>query len=255
MRDSNTQWTQKFHHGDCLSLMGKMETESVGLIVTSPPYNLRNSTGNGMKDGRGSKWASAQLRHGYESHVDNMPYDEYVQWQRDCLSAMLRVLRNDGAVFYNHKDRVQGGLLQSPDEIVRGFPVRQRIIWHRSGGINFNRGYFLPNCETIYLLCKPAFKLAAKANAVGCVWRISQERNNSHPAPFPVELAKRCIASTTAEVVLDPFAGSGTVALAAEMCGRRWIGMDVSESYCEAAYARWRDYVKNYVPSSYAKIS
>jgi modification methylase len=65
--------------------MNKMPAESIGVIVTSPPYNLRNSTGNGMKDGRGGKWENAQLVNGYDTHEDNMPYEEYVKWQRDCL--------------------------------------------------------------------------------------------------------------------------------------------------------------------------
>jgi DNA modification methylase len=47
--------------GDCLSIMREMPDECLYLIVTSPPYNLKNSTGNGMKDGRGGKWKNAAL--------------------------------------------------------------------------------------------------------------------------------------------------------------------------------------------------
>ena len=157
-------WINKVHCGDCVSLMGRMPVGSVGLIVTSPPYNLRNSTGNGMKDGRGGKWPKAQLINGYQDHSDNMPHADYVKWQRDCLTSTMRVLREDGAIFYNHKWRVQSGLLQDRNEIVEGFPVRQIIIWKRDGGINFNSGYFLPTYEVIYLIAKPGFKLAPKAN-------------------------------------------------------------------------------------------
>ncbi len=232
------RWLNQAHCGDCIQLMNSMPAESVGLIVTSPPYNLRNSTGNGMKDGRGGKWEKAQLINGYESHDDNMPHDQYVEWQRKCLTAMMRVLRNDGAIFYNHKWRVQGGLLQDRHDIVQGFPVRQIIIWQRSGGINFNAGYFLPTYEVIYMICKPDFKLAPKANAQGDVWNISQESNNPHPAPFPVELAQRCIRSTNAEIILDPFLGSGSTAIAAEACGRQWIGLEISDEYCKLARER-----------------
>ena len=63
----------KVHCGDCLTLMGKMPASSIGLIVTSPPYNLRNSTGNGLKDGRGGKWPRAGLIHGYQGHADDLP--------------------------------------------------------------------------------------------------------------------------------------------------------------------------------------
>lgn len=233
-------WLNKVHCGDCVKLLDKMPVGSVDLVVTSPPYNLRNSTGNGMKDGRGGKWEKAQLINGYETHEDNMPHEEYVEWQRKCLRSMMRVLSEDGAIFYNHKWRVQGGLLQDRHDIVSEFPVRQIIIWQRAGGINFNPGYFLPTYEVIYLICNPGFKLAAKANALGDVWNIPQDMNNPHPAPYPVELAQRCIQSTTAKVVLDPFIGSGTTAIAAEQCKREWIGIDISKEYCKLANERIR---------------
>ncbi|HXG64428.1 MAG TPA: site-specific DNA-methyltransferase [Blastocatellia bacterium] len=218
--------------------MNQMPVESIPLIVTSPPYNLRNSTGNGLKDGRGGKWEKAELLKGYETHGDDMPYDQYVEWQRLCLEAMMRVLTRDGAIFYNHKWRVQGGLLQDRHEIIKDFPVRQIIIWKRKGGINFNPGYFLPTYEVIYLICKPDFRLAPKANAQGDIWTIQQESNNPHPAPFPVELAERCIRSTNAQVVLDPMIGSGTTAIAAEACGRDWIGIEISKKYSKLAQQR-----------------
>ena len=158
-----------------------------------------------MKDGRGGKWSSAALLEGYKSHGDNMPHEEYVSWQRESLAEMLRLLTPDGAIFYNHKWRVQGGLLQDRSDIVDGFPVRQILIWRRKGGINFNPGYFLPTYEVIYLIAKPKFRLAPKANAVGDVWEFTQESDNSHPAPFPVALIDRIVSSTSAELVLDPF--------------------------------------------------
>ena len=232
------KWIGRVHCGDCVELMGKMPSGSVDLIVTSPPYNLRNSTGNGFKNGRGGKWAKAQLLKGYDTSEDAMPHDEYVAWQRRCLTEMMRVLHENGAIFYNHKWRVQAGLLQDRSDIVAGFPVRQIIIWQRAGGLNFNPGYFLPTYEVIYLIAKPDFVLATKANAVGDVWRIPQDRTNPHPAAFPLALPQRCIESTTAEVILDPFLGSGTVAIAAELAGRNWIGLEISPNYCKLANER-----------------
>ena len=233
-----TPWLRQVHHGDCVELIGQLPQQSIDLIVTSPPYNIKNSTGNGLKNGSGGKWPQAELIKGYIGHDDAMPHADYVDWQRQCLRAMMRVLKDDGAIFYNHKWRVQRGLLQDRADIVDGFPVRQIIIWQRSGGINFNPGYFLPTYEVIYIIAKPGFRLAPKANAHGDVWRIPQESKNPHPAPFPLELAQRCIESTTAKVVLDPFMGSGTTAIAAERAGREWIGIDISEAYCELARER-----------------
>lgn len=224
--------------GDAVETMQLLPSESIDLVVTSPPYNLKNSTGNGMKDGRGGKWANAKLQHGYDNYDDNMPHVEYISWQRKCLGEMLRVLKPTGAIFYNHKWRVQNGLIQDRHDIVTGFPVRQIIIWRRKGGINFNKGYFLPTYEVIYIIAKPEFVLAEKANALGDVWEIMQDTNNPHPAPFPLVLAERIISSTNAKVVLDPFMGSGTVGLAAKRLGRKFIGIDLSEAYCESARAR-----------------
>lgn len=233
-----SELSNSFIHGDCLTVLEKLPSESVDLIFTSPPYNLRNSTGNGMKDGRGGKWSNARLLQGYGDYTDNLPHEGYVEWQKACLSEMFRVIKEDGAIFYNHKWRVQKGLLQDRQDIVSDFPVRQIIIWKRSGGINFNPGYFLPTYEVIYLITKPKFRLAEKANRYGDVWEFSQEYKNPHPAPFPLPLAKRVVSSTNADLVLDPFMGSGTTALAALELGRQFVGIDNSLEYCKMALNR-----------------
>ena len=233
--------SMKLIQGDCLEVMKALPDNSVDVVVTSPPYNIKNSTGNGLKNGSGGKWPQAALLNGYNGHSDDMPHAEYVAWQRKCLEAMMRVLSLDGAIFYNHKWRVQNGLLQDRSDIVAGFPVRQIIIWKRAGGINFNAGYFLPTYEVIYLIAKPDFKLAPKANAQGDVWDIPQARDNKHPAPFPIELAQRCIAATNEGVVLDPFMGSGTTGVACVQTGRDFIGIEIDPTYFEIATRRIED--------------
>ena len=228
--------------GDTIEIMKTMPDSSVDLVVTSPPYNLKNSTGNGMKDGRGGKWANAALQKGYSNYNDNMPHEEYVKWQRDCLTEMMRLIPENGAIFYNHKWRVQDGLLQDRQDIVKNFPVRQIIIWKRAGGLNFNAGYFLPTYEVIYLIAKPKFKLIPKANALGDIWEVPQEMKNGHPAPFPVKLIDRIISSTDAKIILDPFMGSGTTAISAINFNRSYIGIDISPDYCESAEKRIKQY-------------
>lgn len=233
-----TKFIDKIICGDTIEIMKKIPDGSVNLIVTSPPYNLKNSTGNGMKDGRGGKWANAALQKGYSHYNDNMPHKEYVNWQKDCLTEMMRLIPEDGAIFYNHKWRVQDGLLQDRQDIVNRFPVRQIIIWRRKGGINFNPGYFLPTYEVIYLIPKPKFKLVPKANAYGDVWEFTQEMNNLHPAPFPITLIDRIISSTSAKIILDPFSGSGTTAIVAMGLKRHFIGIELSPEYCEMSEKR-----------------
>lgn len=234
------EFLNKIVCGSTVDIMKQIPDGKIDLVVTSPPYNLKNSTGNGMKDGRGGKWANAALQNGYSHHNDCMPHDEYVKWQRECLTEMMRLLSDTGAIFYNHKWRVQNGLLQDREDIVEGFPVRQIIIWKRKGGLNFNAGYFLPTYEVIYIIAKPKFVLAPKANAYGDVWDFTQEMNNEHPAAFPVTLIDRIISSTNAKVVLDPFMGSGTTAISAINFNRNYIGIDISPEYCKMANNRIR---------------
>lgn len=224
--------------GDAISVMERLPAGCIDLIITSPPYNLKNSTGGGFSNGSGGKWENACLLGGYASYRDNMPYNDYVVWQRACLTEMFRLLTNTGAIFYNHKWRVQDGLLQDRSDIVKGFPVRQIIIWKRKGGINFNSGYFLPTYEVIYLITKPKFRLAKKMNACGDVWEFTQERNNPHPAPFPLLLAERMVTSARAKIVLDPFMGSGTTLAAAKKFNISYIGIEKSFKYCERASKR-----------------
>ena len=231
--------TDKIIHGDCLQVMKNFPDKCVDVVITSPPYNLLNSTGNGLKKNTNvGKWKNAAIKNGYAEYDDNMPYDEYIFCQRECVAEMCRIIKDDGAIFYNNKNRVQGGLLQDRGEILKGFPLRQIITWKRSGAINFNPGYFLPTTEQIYLVCNKNFKLAKGANKFTDVWEIKQEMNNPHPAPFPEELIDRIISSTTGKIILDPFAGSGTTGVSAKKFDRNFILIEKSQKYCELAKAR-----------------
>lgn len=135
--------------------------------------------------------------------------------------------------------------------ITNGLPLRQIIVWKRSGGFNFNPTYFVPTTEQIYMICKPNFKLVKGANKYSDVWEITQEMNNPHPAPFPVELSDRIITSTDAKIILDPFGGSGTVAISSLKAKRNFILIEQSEKYCEMAMKRienkdWKGQEINY---------
>ena len=226
-------------HGDCLEVMRALPDKCIDVIITSPPYNLLNSTGNGLKiNTKTGKWKNAAIKEGYNDYTDNMPYVDYIAWQKECVGEMVRIIKDDGAIFYNNKNRVQNGLIQDRGEIVREFPLRQIITWKRKGAIDFNAGYFLPTTEQIYLICRKPFKLAKGANKFTDVWEIAQEMNNPHPAPFPEELIDRIVQSTTGQIVLDPFCGSGTTAVSAKKFGRDFIMIEQSIKYCNLAFAR-----------------
>ena len=244
MTDPLAPWLNRIIHGDALDVMSQMPRDSIDLVVTSPPYNVRNSTGNGLTDRKG-KWPHNQLRHGYPGHSDDMPRGDYVDWQRECLAEMLDLIKPTGAIFYVHRPRVQGGLQESPrdivDHICASQHLRQEIIWVKNGGINHNRGYFTPSYEVIYLLVKKAKNgwLRREDTAAWTdVWQIPRVAFSSHPAPFPSELARRAIEASTGSVVLDPFMGSGSTAVAALEQGWDYIGIDIAEEYCRTAEAR-----------------
>lgn len=226
--------------GDALEVMREIPAESYGLALTSPPYNLLNSRGGGMRPGAKSKWRHAKYREGqgYDTYRDNIPEADYQDWLYRALSELMRILRPDGAAFVVFKWRQQYGLQQDRREVFGRLPVRQTLIWARPGGINFNKGYFLPNYEVIYLIANPDFALAPGANAQGCIWSHQPDYDNPHPAPFPLSLAKQVISSTLDNgPVIDPFCGSGTAGVAAASMGRDFLGIDLSPDYCEYARA------------------
>ena len=246
-------------NGDALSVLKTFPSESVDLVVTSPPYNLNDGNNryyyklkrfrNGIeKRGcypvNGMDYVKDFSFNGYAEHDNGMPYADYVKWQRACLKQMLRLIKPDGTIFYNHKWRIQNGLLNDRSDIMKGFPVRQIIIWDKGGSVNFNDTYFLPSFEVIYMITKGGFKLTKGANLKRDVWYLSPQKGSNHPAPFPEALSDKIISSTEAKIVLDPFMGSGTTAVSALKCGRKYIGIDNAEEYVKMAEARIREYLR-----------
>ncbi len=227
------------HLGDCLEVMRSLPSNSVDLIFTSPPYNLGTSTtGSRFPEGNG-QWGKPPLADGYASHDDAMPYAEYVSWQKEVLSECWRLLTDKGAIYYNHKPRVQSGVLQTPLDLNPNLPVRQIVIWKRSGGFNFNASFYLPTHEWVVIFAKPDFRLRdRKASGAKDVWEVAQEMKNEHPAPFPVALPMIALETTTAQVILDPFAGSGTVGVACARMGRKFIGIELDPGYHKSASER-----------------
>jgi len=217
------------YHGDCLDVLPTLT--GVDLVVTSPPYNLsgdgNNSAGTYFRN----------LEDGYATYGDDMAHADYVSWQRDVVRACWDALSDDGAIFYNHKPRVGGDRVRLPLELVPDdLPIRQVIVWDRGSGFNRQRTYFVPAHEWVLLVAKPAFR--TNTRSVDDVWRIPFETGSEHPAPFPMALASRAIGSTDAATVLDPFTGSGTTLVAAKRLGRKAIGVELDERYCEIAAKR-----------------
>lgn len=218
---------------DCLEGMNQLDDESVDLVVTSPPYNLGS-----MKKGShyGKKKGELLV---YGEYEDNMEKKEYESWQRKVLLECYRVIKDTGAIFYNHKPRIMNGEFDNRYNLFP-IPLRQEIIWYRGGGINFCGTFFVPNTERIYLFAKNKFKIHVKYIGYGEVWNIRFDINVKHPASFPLELPKRCILSCTEEndIILDPFMGSGTTAVACKQLNRNFIGFEINKEYCDMANIR-----------------
>lgn len=244
--------TATLYNADCADVLPQLS--GVDLAFTSPPYNLGNTAvGSGEfpkignysanaklgKRGGGGKWSGGALADGYGLHDDAMPHDEYVAWQHRVLAALWETLSDTGAIFYNHKVRVMNGIAVTPLEYNPGLPLRQVIIWRRAGGVNFSPAFYLPTHEWIALFAKASFRLRDKgASGIGDVWEVAQESGTEHPAPFPVGLPLRALETTTAQVVLDPFMGSGTVGIACHAKGRRFIGIEREPRWFDLACKR-----------------
>lgn len=216
------------YHADCMEIMHEFRPD---LVVTSPPYNLGDMNGG-----------LANLSGGYDSYADEMTPEQYDEWQRSVLATLWDLVGlSDGAIFYNHKPVIRDGVAMLPLRLLPPRVVlRQIITWDRGIGVNWSPGHFLPVSEWIMLLAHPEFRLRDKtASHASDVWRFPPELTASeHPAPFPLGLPERAIAATDAQVILDPFMGSGTTLRAAKNLGRKAIGIDTSERYCELAAKR-----------------
>ena len=207
-------------------------------VATSPPYN-KSFKGRG-KNGAKSNWPKSKLMEDdYTLHNDNLPEDVYVQWQRDFLDAALQAVGDCGVVLYNIGRRIKDLSEDRRQDIVSGFPVRQTIIWNR--GSSNNQGgrvpsIFPPIYELIYVISGKDWRLPARwlpeMRKWGDVWsiRFQNQNHNPHPAPFPLELAERMV-KTVDGPIADPFAGSGTIGIAAETLGIPYYLNDHSAEY------------------------
>ena len=223
----------KLLNGDCLELMKGMPDESVDLIITSPPYNLGNTHHTGGKRFKP-----------YGKYNDDMKELDYQDWQIEVLNECFRVLKSDGSMLYNHKNRISKGVQITPYQWIlkTDFIVKQEIVW-QNGSQNFDKIRFYPFTERIYWLAKsPKTKLfnainhhdiftKADWNSVGTKGKFKRA--------FPVKMVDDLLSCfPDANVVLDPFMGSGTTGVACKNLNRNFIGMELDEDYFSIAKER-----------------
>lgn len=221
--------------GDCrdvLPTLGKVDG-----VVTSPPYNLGNVKKGSFYEGK-SKGETIS----YNSHDDDMPDDEYLQWQHWLITNCFELLNDGGMIAYNHKPRTISGVYDDRRNLIP-LPIRQEIIWDRCCMVNFSGSFFAPQFETVFIVAKDGWRPQKHAVGWGNIWRIPPVPNPLHPAPFPLALASRLVEGCTepGALVLDPFTGSGTTGIAAVQSGRRFVGCEIDPQYFDIACRRIED--------------
>jgi len=228
----------EIYHGDCREILPTLEAESVDLVVTSPPYNTlplqHKPSGIHAKRRSGiNQW----IKKASVSYKDNRPEEEYQEWLSDIVTECLRVCR--GLVWINHKVRYRKGRAVHPVRFLK-FPIYAEVVWDRHCSMALNCKRYAPSHENLWAFGKPHV-WHDDLNTLMSVWRIRFDYDdNAHPCSFPIEIAKRPIASSSDpnDLILDPFMGSGTTLVAAKELHRRCIGIELEEASCEIAVNR-----------------
>jgi len=242
----------ELYTGDCAQVMAeRIETASIDLIVTSPPYWNQRAY---------SFWPQ---------------YDDYMADVARWISEAARVLKPGRHCFWVIPDKLPwppkengtGERLYMPiyaDTERRaadaGFTCEFPIVWCKPHGTRKMFGSYpypptvihTPMTERICVWRKPGapdnrrkshesrFSKEQWVAWAKDTWDISPQSNSKHPAPFPIELPTRILTlwSFVGDTVLDPFVGSGTTGEAAILLKRRFIGIDIAAEYVELARQR-----------------
>jgi len=240
---------------DSLKGLSQITSNSVHLIVTSPPFNVRIA---------------------YTNHSDNLPHSKYLSWMKTVWINCYRVLVDGGRICINidstvnlEKDKLPEHFhplhVEFTNQLIEiGYIYRGEICWKKQNvcGKNTAWGSFAScSCPHIrrnheYIVIASKGKMKLDGDSMKCdltpeefqewtlsEWRFSPATSTNakgHPASFPEELPKRCIKlfSYVGNIVLDPFNGIGTTTLVASKLGRSYIGIDNSSEYCQIARER-----------------
>lgn len=210
-------------NNDVLIAMRKyIKDDSIDLIITSPPYNLGYQHSGNRKTG---------------CYPDNMPEDEYQYWQKEVLDECYRVLKPDGSMLYNHKNRFDNVMITPYSWINKtDFILQQEIIWINGTG-NVDKRRLYPSTERVYHLSKSLkTKFINNINKTDVFGRKNWKPSGTmytHTNMFPIMLPTDLIECfPDAKIILDPFAGKGTVSIAAEYADKQWISIEKDLNFC-----------------------
>jgi len=230
--------TNRIIQGDCIIEMGKLPESTVDLVVTSPPYNV------GID---------------YDSHDDRMTMEDYWEFTEQWLSKSYRLLKDDGRIAVNipYEVNVQdrGGRIlfiswMSPSSPYIYNPKECVILAYKKDRIKKVKGEPQWKGELVDLeqedgtiKQKMMYQEEDKKEFMSLVygqWEYFADTKQQTKATFSMDIPMKSIKILTYrnDVVLDPFAGSGTSLCAAEIGGRRWVGIELSENYSKVAKDR-----------------
>lgn len=223
------------YHGDCREVLPSLTPD---VVVTSPPYNTLpvSAKPSGLHAERKAGVNEWMLRASL-GYSDSMAEEEYQAWLHDIIQ--LCIERTRGLVWVNHKVRYRDGIAIHP---LRFLPFRlySEIIWDRQVSMALNCKRYAPSHEGVWAFGSPRY-WDDRLNTKMSVWRLGFDRDpNNHPCSFPTSLVEPLIQSSCpgGGTVCDPFMGSGTTLRAAKDLGRKAIGIEIEERYCEIAAKR-----------------
>lgn len=227
----------QLYNGDCLEIMKDIPDNTIDCIVTSPPYNLGGDFHACYKGTR--------LNYGaYNSYDDNLPEEDYQNWQIKILNELFRISKENAYCFYVHKERIKNNRVISPLSWIEKskWICSQSVILDMSSTANVDKRRFFPTFETLYVLCKNEESKLNNQYCLTSVWKVHKtlRKISGHPATFDIQIPINCIlaASKEDEIVLDPFMGSGTTGVACRMHNRNFIGIEIDKKYFDIAQNR-----------------
>lgn len=204
--------------GDALDLLGEIAAGSVDCVVTDPPYVIGAVSAGNLASKSGG-WTDMMNSAGW-----------FATWYRQ----VDRLLRHTGSLWSFCNWRTLPVVMRAASDA--RLPVTSLMVWDKEwigpGGTQGLR----PSYEMVALLAKPGFAIPDRG--VPDVWRykVGSYKPNGHPAEKPVPLVARILRTCElrpGSLVLDPFAGSGTTAMAARMLDLRCVVIEGEEPYCE----------------------
>lgn len=203
--------------GDCLEILPMLS--AVDLIVTDPPYSFGlASTAN---EGKAGSWGDM---------MNNAHW--YGAWIRE----LRRLTANQaGGAWVFNSWRSFPVLARAAHE---NWPIESLLVWDKEWiGPGGQRG-LRPSYELVALFAHPSFQIANRGipDIRRCMW--SGTKPSGHPAEKPTELISWLIQESGGDLILDPFAGSGSTLRAAKDLGKRAIGIEIEEKYAELTIKR-----------------